>query len=91
MIKKITYQVLNAVDFCHRHNVSKTPLRRSFLSPFVLSSAFTVVRGRLSDWKFVRYLCFSLSSVFRCQTGKHFDNETKHREIMRFRLCQTDE
>jgi hypothetical protein len=21
MIKKITYQVLNAVDFCHRHNV----------------------------------------------------------------------
>ena len=23
MIKKITYQVLNAVEFCHRHNVRK--------------------------------------------------------------------
>jgi hypothetical protein len=23
MIKRITYQVLNAVDFCHRHNVRK--------------------------------------------------------------------
>jgi cyclin-dependent kinase-like len=26
MIKKITYQVLNAVDFCHRHNVRKDRL-----------------------------------------------------------------
>lgn len=25
MIKKITYQVLNAVDFCHRHNVRTKP------------------------------------------------------------------
>ena len=23
MIKRITYQVLNAVDFCHRHNVRR--------------------------------------------------------------------
>ena len=27
LVRKITYQVLRAIEFCHHHNVSRTPMR----------------------------------------------------------------
>jgi cyclin-dependent kinase-like len=44
MIKRITYQVLNAVDFCHRHNVRIKIILFHQINFFFFCSVFIVVR-----------------------------------------------
>ncbi len=73
MIKRITYQVLNAVDFCHRHNVRI--FNRGKLNSVVVffRSVFIVV----SSMERVKMFCI-LFCFFRCETGKYSYYETEY-------------
>ncbi len=73
MIKRITYQVLNAVDFCHRHNVRIFNRGKLNIVVVFFRSVFIVV----STMERVKMFCI-LFVFFRCETGKYSYYETEY-------------